>query len=178
MSSYLLLSHAQGEAGNEHWPLHEAGSQTLEHRLWRGSGRCLHQRAWPPPAVVGRFWMPLSPWQCAGPHSQGPGCLYLLCPAGPLGGQAQEPLQGPSPNPQSMQHGGLVGVVHPTHCTAVPRVRLGQSDVHQVPRSLPAGWLKHSRRWEGHRDAWVPLPTWNSSLQKFRGLLYIPHPRT
>lgn len=107
--------------------------------------------------------MPPSPWQCVGPHSQGPGCPHPLCPAGLPGGQAQVPPQVPSPNLQSMQHDGLLGEVPLTHCTAVPRAPLGRSDVHQAPLLLPAGWLKHrkgkrchgGRR--GHRGTCFPI---------------------
>ena len=150
--SHLPHARARGGAGSGHWRLPEAGPQTLGHRPWRGSGRCPHPQAGQPPAVAGRFWKPPSPWQCAGPRSQGPGCPHPPCPAGQPGGQAQVPLQVPSPSPRSTRHDGLVGAGPLTHCTAAPRAPLGRSDAHQAPLSLPAGWLKH-RRGRGVREA-------------------------
>lgn len=151
-SSHLPLARAQGGVWSGHWLLHEAGPQTHGHRPWQGSGRCPHPLAGQPPAVADRFSKPPSPWQCAGPRSQGPGCPRPLCPAGQPGGQAQVPLQVPFPNPRSKRHAGLVGAGPLTRCTAAPRAPLGQSDVHQAPLSLPAGWLKH-RRGRGVKEA-------------------------
>lgn len=150
--SYLPPAHARGGAGSGHWLLHEAGPRTLGRRPWRGSGRCLSRQAGQPPSVTGRFWMPPSPWQCAGPHSQSPGCPHLLCPTGLPGGQAQVPLQVPSPSPQSRSHDGRVGAVPRTHCTAVPRAPRGRSAAHQAPPPLLAGWLKHRRGRRRHGD--------------------------